>query len=317
MSTARRLHASPRRIGAVAAVLFTAACASGTTGDGSTSQGSGGDGGAGAGAGATSTTSVTSCTEGTACDGSCVDLQTDPQNCGDCGRTCVLPNGAAACSAGECALGGCDLGFADCDADIENGCELAVACEEGGACATACGSTGGLVCADACAPVCAVPAEACNAEDDDCDGACDQGAIAGCRVAVHRAYNGTNGHLFTTNLAEAQAWGLEFQAFFYLYGDAAADLRPFFRCGKNGTGNFFYSESNDCELTGAPILTVGFIAPSPAEGQSSTCGSIPLYRISLLANNWHFFTTSLAERDAAITNGWQNEGVSGYVWAGP
>jgi hypothetical protein len=313
MTPARRLHASLRRSGAVSAILFMTACASGTSGDGATSQGGGGGGGAGA----TSTTSVTSCTEGTPCDGSCVDLQTDPQNCGDCGRTCVLPHGSAACSAGECALGECDVGFADCDADVENGCELTITCQEGGACATACDSTGGLVCADACAPVCAVPAEACNAEDDDCDGACDQGAIAGCRVAVHRAYNGTNGHLFTTDLAEAQAWGLEAQNFFYLYVDAAADLRPFFRCAKAGTGNFLYSESNDCELTGAPLLTVGFIAPAPIAGESATCGSIPLYRIRNAGNLWHFFTTSAPERDAAVAAGWLDEGVAGFVWTGP
>jgi hypothetical protein len=136
-------------------------------------------------------------------------------------------------------------------------------------------------------------------------------------VAVHRAYNGTNGHLFTTDLAEAQAWGLEAQAFFYLYVDAAADLRPFFRCGKPGTGNYFYSESNDCEVTGAPLLTVGFIAPSPQPGQPPTCGSVPLYRIYLPGNNWHFYTISAPERDAAVAGGWVDQGVAGYVFTGP
>ncbi len=253
----------------------------------------------------------------TACDGGCADLDVDPQNCGACGRTCVLPRGTAACAAGECALAGCEAGFADCDADPENGCELEVTCTEGGACDTTCGSIGSLSCASPCAPSCSVPAESCNATDDDCDGLCDQGGIAGCRVAVHRAYNGTNGHLFTTNLADATAWGLEAEAFFYLYVDATADLRPFFRCAKGGTGNFLYTESNDCELTGAPLETTGFIAPSPMAPNEPTCGAIPLYRIYHAPNLWHFYTTSLAERDAALAAGWSDQGLAGYVWTTP
>lgn len=277
------------------------ACASGVS-----TPGAGGSGGS-------SSTTITSSVD--PCEG--IDVMNDPLNCGACGRTCVLPHGVAACSLGACALGACDLGYADCDGDVENGCEVSEACVPGEACMTSCGTVGGLSCADACAPVCAPLAEACNALDDNCDGACDEGAIAGCRVAVHRAYNGTNGHLFTTNLAEAQAWGLEAQSFFYLYADAAADLRPFFRCGKSGTGNYFYSESNDCEMTGGPLLTVGFIAPAPMAGAQPTCGAIPLYRLKNPGLNWHFYTTSAPERDSAVANGWADEGIAGYVWQGP
>lgn len=266
-------------------------------------------------AGATQASSGDACTD-TDCDGSCVDLGTDPMNCGACGRSCVVPNAAAICVAGECAPGACDEGFADCDADAGSGCELAIDCAEGSGCTTACGSAGTLACADPCAPSCAAPAESCNAIDDDCDAACDQGALAGCRVGVHRAYNGASGHLYTTDLAEATAWGLESANFFYLYSAAAADLRPFFRC--NAGSAVFYTDSNDCELTGAPVLTVGFIAPTPAAGVSPTCGSVPLYRISHAVNGWHFYTTSLAERDGAITaGGWTDEGLAGFIWVGP
>lgn len=244
-----------------------------------------------------------------------IDLQTDPQNCGTCGRTCVLPNGTAACVAGECALGSCDLGFADCDGAADTGCEHPIACVQGDSCMSACGSIGGLSCADVCTPTCNAPAELCNAIDDDCDGACDQGAVAGCRVGIHRAYNGTQGHLFTPSLAEAQGWGLEFENFYYLYNDAAADLRPFFRCSLGGFT--FYTESNDCELTGAPLATIGFIAPRPAEGMPGTCGSVPLYRMSNSANGWHFYTVSAPERDSAVASGWTDEGVAGYVWTTP
>jgi hypothetical protein len=285
------------------AAVALAACGGGSSSDGAgAAAAASGAGSAGAGA--------------SPADCSGVDLETDPTNCGMCGRTCVVKHAEAACQAGDCALGACDLGWADCDGDVDTGCEVEIACDEGGACATACGSQGGLACADVCAPVCAPPAEACNAVDDDCDGACDQGAIAGCRVGVHRAYNAGTGHLFTIDLAEATAWGLESANFFYLYVGAAADLRPFQRCGKPN-GNFFYSESNDCEMTGAPLGTLGFIAPAPMEGMNPTCGAAPLYRIYNVANNWHFYTTSLAERDAALAGGWSDQGIAGYVWAAP
>ncbi|NUP11835.1 MAG: hypothetical protein HOW73_37785 [Polyangiaceae bacterium] len=294
----------------VVLLLGASGCATGATDLDDGGGANAGGGGEGAG-----TTSVTSCTEGTLCDGACVDLETDPQNCGSCGRTCVIPNGTAGCASGECSLTDCAQGFADCDGEAETGCELEDACQAGGACATACGSTGGLVCTDPCAPTCAVPAEACNAIDDDCDGACDQGPIANCRIGVHRASNGTNGHLFTTDLAEAQAWGtVEAENFFYLYKDAAADLRPFFRCPKAGTGNFFLTDSTDFPSVG----TVGFIAPQPANGGAPTCGAVPLYRLYLAPNNWHFYTISAAERDNAVVNlGWTDEGIAGYVWTSP
>jgi hypothetical protein len=293
---------------ALALVLVAAACAEGdpvgTTSSSGASTSSSGTGG------------PVDCSGKTDCDGTCADLATDPLNCGACGRTCVVANGDAICVGSDCAVGACANGFADCDDDPLTGCEVAVDCQEGGACTTTCGSMGGLACADACAPVCNPLGESCNAVDDDCDGACDQGAIAGCRVPVHRAYNGSNGHLFTTDLAEAQAWGLEAQNFFYLYAGAAADLRPFFRCPKAGIGNFLFSDSTDCEGTAAPLFTVGFIAPQPMMGEP-TCGAIPLYRIYLPGNGWHFYTTSLAERDNALANGWVDQGLAGYVWTGP
>lgn len=289
--------------GLLALAVSEGACASGVSFPG-------GAGGGGSSGGSTTVTGTVDPCKG-------IDVMTDPLNCGSCGRTCVVPHGTAACSAGECTVGACDLGFADCDGDVETGCELPDACDEGAGCMTACGSTGALSCANSCAPSCTVPAEICNALDDDCDGACDQGPIPGCRVGVHRAYNGTNGHLFTTDLAEAQAWGLEAANFFYLYIDAAADLRPFFRCATSGSGNYFYSESNDCEMTGGPLLTVGFIAPQPMGADPPTCGAIPLHRLSNPGLKWHFYTTSAPERDSAVANGWVSEGIAGYVWQGP
>ena len=52
------------------------------------------------------------------------DLMTDPDNCGMCGRTCSLPDATAMCADARCVIDECGVGFADCDADPANGCEV-------------------------------------------------------------------------------------------------------------------------------------------------------------------------------------------------
>jgi alpha-tubulin suppressor-like RCC1 family protein len=64
--------------------------------------------------------------------GSCGYTQSD--------RTCSLPNATSSCSGGRCVVSSCATGFADCDGDAGNGCEVdtrsdAIRC---GGCFTAC-----------------------------------------------------------------------------------------------------------------------------------------------------------------------------------
>lgn len=246
------------------------------------------------------------------CGQVCADLQTDPNNCGACGVSCVIPEAGAACTAGACALASCDLGFADCDGDVGNGCEHAIECTEGDACTTSCNSSGVLGCADPCTPACVVPAESCNALDDDCDGACDQGPLAGCRHGVHRA-SGSLGHFYSTDANEIIANGMTMEAenFFFLYGEDTGGLVPLFRCTKGG-GRRFLTSSIDCETTGGPELTMGFMANMPV------CGGIPLYRSYNATSDDHFYTTSEPEHQNAIAMyGYADQGITGYVFPGP
>jgi len=60
----------------------------------------------------------------TLCDGACTSTAYDPSNCGTCDHVCSFPNGAAACAGGACALASCTTGFADCDRDPADGCEV-------------------------------------------------------------------------------------------------------------------------------------------------------------------------------------------------
>ncbi len=95
-------------------------------------------------------------------------LLTTPTACGACGRVCTTPNATAGCAGGSCTVTACAAGFADCDANAANGCEVNTTNTP-----TSCG---------ACGRVCATPAHAiptcggsscgftCVAGFADCDG---------------------------------------------------------------------------------------------------------------------------------------------------
>lgn len=81
----------------------------------------------------------------TMADGCELDLSSDLANCGACGQACKSSLATAACVAGTCALQ-CVDGFADCDGDLSNGCEIDAKYDPNncGACGHVC--TGGFNC---------------------------------------------------------------------------------------------------------------------------------------------------------------------------
>ncbi|MBI5537357.1 MAG: hypothetical protein HY898_31835 [Deltaproteobacteria bacterium] len=78
-------------------------------------------------------------------DGCETNISSDPVHCSACNVYCTEPpNASAACTAGQCSLGACNAGFANCDANGANGCEVntltdATNC---GACGNVCGTGG-------------------------------------------------------------------------------------------------------------------------------------------------------------------------------
>jgi hypothetical protein len=51
-------------------------------------------------------------------------LSSSAAHCGACGRACSFSNASASCVSGACVMGACNAGFADCDANPANGCEV-------------------------------------------------------------------------------------------------------------------------------------------------------------------------------------------------
>ncbi|MEM6991008.1 MAG: hypothetical protein AAF721_10935 [Myxococcota bacterium] len=148
-----------------------------------------------------------------------------------------------------------------------------------------------------------------NYEDDNCDVALDEG-LAGCRIGVHRSFNGSAGeHFYTTNLAEAMTPGftLEFQDYYDIYAAEHAGLVGWYRCLK-GNGKHFYTTSSTCEGQTVESL-MGYVSTS--EVPESTA----LYRLYSGSLGNHFYTTSAAERDNAVANlGYVFESVGCYVF---
>ncbi len=69
------------------------------------------------------------------------DLTTSLTHCGMCGMACAPPpHAAATCVAGRCGMGACETGYADCDGNPANGCEVNLRADTSncGTCGTVC-----------------------------------------------------------------------------------------------------------------------------------------------------------------------------------
>jgi hypothetical protein len=126
------------------------------------------------------------CADGKVCCGdsngqpACVDPQSDPNNCGVCGRTCDSgPNASTTCVQGECSNAVvCETGFGNCDSTHPNRCStsLTTDLDNCGACGNACDTERADACADGLC-VCADGTEC--APGNDCCSA-EFGLDAGC-----------------------------------------------------------------------------------------------------------------------------------------
>ncbi len=113
-----------------------------------------------------------------AADGCETNLGSNAEHCGECGHDCSAPNAEASCRTGECRLE-CDDGFADCNGDEEDGCEVELETDESncGACGRECDDANGTT---ACTNgLCTLVS--CSAGYGDCDEDPDNG----CETVTH------------------------------------------------------------------------------------------------------------------------------------
>jgi hypothetical protein len=122
----------------------------------------------------------------------------------DCPTACENPHGSADCSSGTC-LASCAIGYADCDANPGNGCEVDTAGDDQscGSCGRTCSNAHGATSCRAglCVPVCSAGFLSC---DDDGTNGCEAdlasaGSCGGCDATC------TNAHGTTSCIASACA----------------------------------------------------------------------------------------------------------------
>jgi len=115
---------------------------------------------------------------GLAADGCETNTNTSPFACGVCNNVCSEPNATAACVGGSCAVGACNPGFADCNSQPVDGCEVSVGSDPNncGTCGRVCNLPNAT--ASCLSGGCAIAA--CNPGWADCNGL----ASDGCEVNV-------------------------------------------------------------------------------------------------------------------------------------
>jgi hypothetical protein len=138
------------------------------------------------------TCTIAACVQGfgncnaTVTDGCEANQMTDPLHCGKCSPACNLPHATATCNGGTCAIGACDSGYANCNSDPSDGCEVNLTADAThcGSCSKVCSSANGTpTCSSS---VCTI---ACSAGY----GNCDNDASNGCEVNLKSDINNCNG----------------------------------------------------------------------------------------------------------------------------
>ena len=103
-------------------------------------------------------------------DGCEVDLWS-VENCGTCGKPCIVANNAPSCNEGSCEIGTCLEPWGDCDGDVSNGCETKLRTVDNcGACGSVCALAGGsstCVTGKCLIDVCEPGRADCNADPSD------------------------------------------------------------------------------------------------------------------------------------------------------
>ncbi len=207
----------------------------------------------------------TGCAAGLArCGGSCTDTQGDVTDCGMCGNACPsVANAARGCTAGRCGFA-CNPGFADCDTNPANGCEvfLGTDARHCGACRRVCsqGSNAQPTCAlGVCGLVCAQGFGDCDASASNGCESDTRTSPSHCGVCGRQCPSGPN----STATCASAICGLTCAT-----GFADCDRNPANGCEVN-----LASSATHCGACGV-VCASGTTCLSGACGSLATCATI-------------------------------------------
>lgn len=160
------------------------------------------------------------------CGSTCVSTASDPAHCGGCGRVCALPHAEAACEGGSCRIGRCAAGFADCDGDGANGCEVDLSTDPAhcGRCGEVCPSAVNAT------PVCVVGRcdTTCSAGAHRCGSVCaSNSATSSCGSSCLPCPTIPNGRA----TCDGRLCGIECDEGFHSCGDACVPSNDPNTCG--------------------------------------------------------------------------------------
>ncbi len=193
-------------------------------------------------------------------DGCEIAVSGDLANCGTCGHACSAPNGAPSCMGGACGIASCNKGFADCDGQAGDGCEVNIAgdVKNCGACGSACPAVANATgtCAGG---ACAIGS--CNLGFLDCDGQVGDGCEVDGRSDAKNC--GTCGKVCA--LANATSACTNSQCTISL---CVGNFRDCDAIAANGCETDVTSSANNCGACGKSC----FVANGTGACTNSTCG---------------------------------------------
>ncbi|HEX6371626.1 MAG TPA: S8 family peptidase [Longimicrobium sp.] len=131
------------------------------------------------------------------------------------------------------------------------------------------------------------------------------------RAAIHRLYNPTYGdHAYSHSPSPSGGWSPEYTNYFYLnVVDPGPGFAPLYACYISWRHDWSLSSQASCGGSTNYGL-MGFMATSQLSG------TVPLYAMEKPGVDW-FFTVDAGERAYALTVGWQDRGIAGYVYQQP
>jgi len=264
---------------------------------------------------------ITSCNAGYAdcdhspADGCEINTQNNPSDCGSCGKVCAIANGTAGCSSSACTVASCNPGFADCDGNPANGCEVNTTNDTNncGACGKICEATCGgaadeVAAAQCVASTCSVLV--CESGYIDFDGKCADGCeckesntqdvCPGTSLFSGTLVPGNNAAPFTSTMMPVSVTQAYFTVTFGGNLDATAGLpeyHPLIILTSSNPGEFVMdvtagcgaalSCADDATSDGVTTWEESYIGPVPAAAPNSLnpAGVSNFEPIALVAGN--------------------------------